>query len=102
MFDFDDDFGLDDLIEADIQYGLFEDDAPLKNRQKKESVKSKNSISKKQALNKNLKNDEKLIDTLAWIIVIFIVFIMIIGFKFVLAFVLLFVLLFLAWLISVL
>ena len=28
MFDFDDDeFGLDDLIEADIQYGLFEEDA---------------------------------------------------------------------------
>ena len=27
MFGFDDDdFGLDDLIEADIQYGLFEDD----------------------------------------------------------------------------
>ena len=26
MFGFDDDFGLDDLIEADIQFGLFEDD----------------------------------------------------------------------------
>ena len=26
MFGFDDDFGLDDLIEADIKFGLFEDD----------------------------------------------------------------------------
>ena len=26
MFNFDDDFGLDDLIELDIQYGLFEED----------------------------------------------------------------------------
>lgn len=39
MFDFDDDFGLDDLIEADIEFGLFEDDVPLKERQKEKPVK---------------------------------------------------------------
>ena len=44
MFDFDDDeFGLDDLIEADIQYGLFEEDAIIL-YQKKEKDRKKKSF----------------------------------------------------------
>ena len=44
MFDFDDDeFGLDDLIEADIQYGLFEEDAKIL-YQKKEKDRKKKSF----------------------------------------------------------
>ena len=41
MFEFDDDFGLDDLIEADIQYGLFEDDDKLVMQQIKSQQKQK-------------------------------------------------------------
>ena len=29
MFGFDEDFGLDDLIEADVMYGLFENDRTI-------------------------------------------------------------------------
>lgn len=42
MFYFDDEFGLDDLIEADIQYGLFEED------DKKLFQKKMNTTKKKQ------------------------------------------------------
>lgn len=39
MFGFDDDFGLDDLIEADIKFGLFEDDEKVKLlKRKKENL----------------------------------------------------------------
>ena len=41
MFNFDDDFGLEDLIEADIEYGLFEDDNE-KIKQKPKKPKKKN------------------------------------------------------------
>ena len=43
MFDFDDDndFDLDDLIEADIQYGLFEDDEKIKIPPKKQQKEIK-------------------------------------------------------------
>ena len=41
MFGFDDDFGLYDLIEADIQYGLFEDDDKLIEKQFKQQKKLK-------------------------------------------------------------
>ena len=44
MFEFDDDFGLDDLIEADIQYGLFEDDDKLVMQQ----IKSQQKQNKKK------------------------------------------------------
>ena len=44
MFNFDDDeFCLDDLIEADIQYGLFEEDAKIL-YQKKEKDRKKKSF----------------------------------------------------------
>ena len=39
MFDFDDDFGLDDLIELDIQYGLFEEDCVEPPRKTKRKTK---------------------------------------------------------------
>ena len=43
MFDFNDDgeFGLDDLIEADIQYGLFEEDEKAYIRKLKKAEKRK-------------------------------------------------------------
>ena len=45
MLNFDDDFGLDDLIEADIEYGLFEDDdKKLKQKIKKPKKKEKKNF----------------------------------------------------------
>lgn len=41
MFDFDDEFGLDDLIEADIKYGLFEEDEKKLHQTKKKAEKNK-------------------------------------------------------------
>lgn len=49
MFDFDDDdFGMDDLIEADIEFGLFEDDQfPQKIFKKTVKKQTKKSSKKK-------------------------------------------------------
>lgn len=54
MFDFDDDFGLDDLIEADIEFGFFEDDVPLKERQKQKSIREQTKNLPKQRKKQNL------------------------------------------------
>lgn len=49
MFDFDDDdFGMDDLIEADIECGLFEDDQLPEKRFKKPIKKQVKKLPKKK------------------------------------------------------
>jgi hypothetical protein len=49
MFDFDDDdFGMDDLIEADIEFGLIEDDQLPEKRFKKPIKKQVKKLSKKK------------------------------------------------------
>ena len=43
MLNIDDEFGLDDLIEADIQYGLFEDDNKMVYQQESTNQNQKNT-----------------------------------------------------------
>lgn len=100
---FDDDYDLEDLIEDDIEFGLFEDEQtqPLA-RQKCANKKSKNlKVAKTTKKNTKQIADEH-VNIIAGIIIAGIVIFVIVNIKYVLALGLLFILCFIVWFISAL